>query len=191
MNKKIAVYCGASAGNLAIYHQAAQELGHYLATHHLELIYGGSRVGLMATLASTVLDDGGTVHGVITQELVDRGAAAQNLSELTIVPDMSQRKQTMLSLADGCIALPGGPGTLEEIIEAFSWARLGDNPNPCAFFNVNHYYDPLANLFDQMVQQGFLTSEHRTKLLFADQLPTIFNFMASYTPPTIRTDYQK
>lgn len=189
MIQKIAVYCGAATGNLPVYVKAATDLGRYLADHQLELVYGGGSVGLMAVLANTVIGAGGNVHGVMPKKLVDRGAAATNITDLTVVDNMSIRKQTMLDMADGCIALPGGPGTLEEIIEAYSWARIGDNPNPCALYNVNHYYDPLKTMFDQMVQQGFLTAEHRSKLLFADNLPEIFDFMNRYTPPTIRTNY--
>ncbi|WP_089108421.1 TIGR00730 family Rossman fold protein [Secundilactobacillus mixtipabuli] len=187
---KIAVYCGAATGNLPVYQEAATRLGHYLADHQLELVYGGGRVGLMHVLANTVIKAGGKVHGIMPKELVARGAAATNITDLTVVDSMSLRKQQMLELADGCIALPGGPGTLEEIVEAYSWARIGDNPNPCVFYNVNHYYDPLAAFFDQMVQQGFLTTEHREKLLFSNSLNEIFDFMNSYTPPTIRTNYQ-
>lgn len=189
MIQKIAVYCGAATGNSPVYVKAATDLGQYLADHRLELVYGGGSVGLMAVLANTVIEAGGKVHGVMPQKLVNRGAAATNITDLTVVNNMSIRKQTMLDMADGCIALPGGPGTLEEIIEAYSWARIGDNPNPCALYNVNHYYDPLKTMFDQMVQQGFLTAEHRSKLLFADNLPEIFDFINRYTPPTIRTNY--
>lgn len=189
MSQKIAVYCGAATGHSPVYIKAATHLGQYLAEHQLELVYGGGSVGLMAVLANAVMDAGGKVHGVMPKELVDRGAAAMNITDLTVVANMAIRKQTMLDMANGCIALPGGPGTLEEIIEAYSWARIGDNANPCAFYNVNHYYDPLKTMFDQMVQQGFLTAEHRSKVLFADDLPEIFNFMADYTPPTIRTNY--
>ncbi|MFD0897506.1 LOG family protein [Loigolactobacillus binensis] len=185
--KKIAVYCGAAAGNDPAYQQATIELGNYLAAHKLELVYGGGGVGLMGLLANQVLAAGGKVHGVMPQELVDRGAAFNKLTDLKIVANMSVRKQTMLTLADGCLALPGGPGTLEEIIEAFSWARLGNNPNPCVFYNVKGYYDPLKNMFDEMTTKEFLTTADRKKLLFSDSLTTIFAFMADYVPPKIRT----
>ncbi|WP_416354049.1 TIGR00730 family Rossman fold protein [Agrilactobacillus fermenti] len=185
--KKIAVYCGASTGNDPVYRQAAVDLGNFLVAHDLSLVYGGGGVGLMGVLARQVLDQGGQVDGVMPQELVDRGAAFDQLTNLTVVADMSTRKQTMLAMADGCIALPGGPGTLEEIIEAFSWARLGDNDNPCAFYNVAHYYDPLATMFDVMTTNEFLTKTDRKKLLFSDNLAQILTFMQTYTPPKIRT----
>ncbi len=184
--KRIAVYCGAASGNEKIYQDATLELADWLVSNNLELIYGGGRVGLMGMLATEVRSEGGYVHGIITQELFDRGTAFEDC-ELQIVSDMSVRKKRMLDLSDGCIALPGGPGTLEEIIEAFSWARLGDNENPSAFFNVNGYYDPLKNMFDQMTNKGFLSSEDREKLLFSDSLDQIHSFMESYVPPKIRT----
>ena len=185
--KRIAVYCGAAMGNDQAYQTATITLAHYLATHNLELVYGGGGVGLMGLLANEVLDAGGRVQGVMPKELYERSAAFPRLTNLKIVDNMAIRKATMLTLSDACIALPGGPGTLEEISEAFSWARIGDNPNPCIFFNVNGYYDPLQTMFDNMTEKGFLTVEDREKLLFSDSLDEIFKFIADYQPPKIRT----
>lgn len=184
--KKIAVYCGASSGNDKIYQDAALQLADWLVANDLELVYGGGKVGLMGMLANEVRSQDGIVHGVITQELYDRGTAFEDC-DLQIVSDMSVRKKTMLDLSDGCIALPGGPGTLEEIIEAFSWARLGDNNNPSVFFNVAGYYDPLKTMFDQMTAKEFLSAEDREKLLFSNSLDSIYQFMENYVPPKIRT----
>ncbi|KRK73751.1 hypothetical protein FC16_GL000596 [Loigolactobacillus coryniformis subsp. torquens DSM 20004 = KCTC 3535] len=185
--KRIAVYCGAAAGNDPAYQQATLQLADWLVANQLELVYGGGGVGLMGLLANEVLTAGGKVHGVMPKELADRGAALTKLTDLQIVANMSVRKQTMLTLADGCIALPGGPGTLEEIIEAFSWARIGDNDNPCVFYNVAGYYDPLRQMFDDMTAKGFLTPADRQKLLFSDSLAEILPFMNSYVPPKVRT----
>lgn len=99
---------------------------------------------------------------------------------------MSARKAEMMNISNGCIALPGGIGTLEEITQAFSWARLGDNPNPCVFYNVNGYYDLLAKMFDKMTSEGFLSAADRKKVLFSDSLDEIYTFMTNYTPPKIR-----
>lgn len=184
--KKVAVYCGASEGNEDIYKNSAVQLGEYLAKHNLELVYGGGGVGLMGLLANTVLDNGGVVHGIMPKELMERGASLDRLEDLEVVDNMSTRKKLMLERADGCIALPGGPGTLEEIVEAFSWARLGDNINPCVFYNVSGYYDPMKSMFDSMVNKEFLTSYDRDKLLFSDSLENIFEFMENYIPPKIR-----
>lgn len=185
--KYVAVYCGASTGNKLVYQAATQKLGHWLVDHQLNLVYGGGRVGLMGSLAAVVLADGGSVHGIMPEALFKRGAAATNLTELTIVESMTQRKQQMMAQAEACIALPGGPGTLEEISEAYSWTRIGANQNPCIFYNVDGFYDPLKVMFDQMVAAGFLTQTDRDKLLFSDSLPEIWSFIENYKPPRIRT----
>ncbi|MFD1470972.1 LOG family protein [Companilactobacillus mishanensis] len=184
--ERIAVYCGASEGNDDIYKDAAIKLADYLVDHKLDLVYGGGGVGLMGILAKEVLNKGGKVLGIMPHELVDRGAACDGLTVLKVVENMSVRKEKMLELSDGCIALPGGPGTLEEIIEAFSWARLGDNSNPCVFYNVDGYYDPLKQMFDDMTAKGFLTQEDNDKLFFSDSLDDIWMFMETYIPPKIR-----
>lgn len=187
--KKIAVYCGASTGHNPIYKRAATQLADWLVSRNVELVYGGGGVGLMGVISKRMLSRGGKVHGVMPKELVERVAELvelARLSDLTVVKNMSARKEEMMSLSDGCIALPGGPGTLEEMAQAFSWSLIGDNNNPCAFYNVNHYYDPLATMFDQMTINGFLSKADRNKLLFSDSLDEIHQFMANYVPPKIR-----
>ncbi|MBU7456420.1 TIGR00730 family Rossman fold protein [Leuconostoc fallax] len=188
--KKIAVYCGASTGNDNKYEDATIELGKWLVNNNFELIYGGGGVGLMGLLTQTVLDNGGKAHGIMPQNLYDRGAAHSHLTSLEIVPNMSVRKQYMLDRSDACIALPGGPGTLEEIIEAFSWARLGDNDNPCILYNVDRYYDPLKHMFTEMTKKGFLTEIDFNKLGFLNNLSDIMTFIETYNPPKIR-EYKK
>ncbi|MBM7616528.1 uncharacterized protein (TIGR00730 family) [Weissella uvarum] len=184
--KKIAVYCGATTGNDPKYEQATHELGIWLANNQFDLVYGGGGVGLMGLLAQTVLDNGGHVHGIMPQNLYDRGAAYNGLTSLEIVPDMSIRKQKMLEQSDACLALPGGPGTLEEIIEAFSWARIGDNENPCLLYNVAGYYNPLKQLLEEMVEKAFLTESDFQKLGFITQLDEIIPFIDAYIPPAVR-----
>jgi uncharacterized protein (TIGR00730 family) len=93
----------------------------------------------------------------------------------------------MLDLGDACIALPGGPGTLEEITEMISWSRVGQNPNPCVLFNENGFYDPLKDLYDHMVKSGFLSTQDREKTLFSNSLNEISEFIQEYTPPEVRT----
>ncbi|MGF3076372.1 TIGR00730 family Rossman fold protein [Facklamia sp. P12955] len=156
---KIAVYCGASHGNRTVYTQAAIAFGEWIATNNYELIYGGGKVGLMGDIANSVLSHGGKVTGVMPQFLLDREIAHQGLSDLVVVESMAQRKQKMLDLSDVCVALPGGPGTLEEIVEAISWSRVGQNTNPCIFMNVNGYYNGLQKVYQQMVEEGFLLTE--------------------------------
>ncbi|MGX7245475.1 LOG family protein [Enterococcus quebecensis] len=184
--KKIAVYCGASTGNKMIYQEQTKELGQWLTTNKYDLVYGGSDVGLMGILADTVLENGGNVFGVMPTILLDRELAHQNLTEMYIVNGMHERKQKMIDLADCYLALPGGPGTLEEISEVVSWGRIGAHQNPCIFFNVDGYYDLLADFFDKMVTDGFLTKEDREKIFFSDSLSEIKKFIDNYVPPVIR-----
>lgn len=100
---------------------------------------------------------------------------------------MDERKQKMLDLGNACIALPGGPGTLEEITEVVSWSRLGQNNNPCIFYNENDYYRPIQQFYDDMVQNDFLTVEDRSKILFSNSVDEIHSFITDYVPPIIRT----
>lgn len=141
----------------------------------------------MGVLAKTVLADHGYVHGIITESLASRDLSQENLSKLDVVNSMDARKRAMLDNSIASIALPGGPGTLEEISEAYSWTRIGDNDNPCIFYNVNHYYDSLEAFFDTMTQNEFLTETDRKKLLFSDSLDEITQFIDSYIPPKLRS----
>lgn len=188
--KKMAVYCGASVGTKPIYQERTKELGEWMGTHKYDLVYGGGNVGLMGVLADTVLANGGKAIGVMPTFLLERELAHQHITEMHIVNDMHERKRKMIDLADCYIALPGGPGTLEEISEVVSWGRVGEHQNPCIFFNVDGYYDLLADFFDKMVETGFLTAADRSKIFFSDDLKEIQQFITSYTPPKIRS-YKK
>lgn len=182
----IAVYCGASKGNNPVYQQAAIKLGKWIARNNNTLIYGGGKAGLMGILADSVLENSGRVIGIIPTFLQERELAHPNISEMRVVESMSERKAEMLSLSDACLALPGGPGTLEEITEVVSWARVGQNNNPCVFFNENDYYEPIKNFYDQMVSSDFLSIADRKKILFSNSLTEIDHFIENYTPPVVR-----
>lgn len=183
---KITVYCGASLGNNPAHQQATITLGKWIATEKHTLVYGGGDAGLMGLLANTVLENGGKVIGIMPAFLQERELAHKGLTEMITVQSMSERKLKMIELGDAYIALAGGPGTLEEIIEVISWARIGQNNNPCILFNSDGYYDALSTFFDNMVTQGFLTQADREKTLFSDDLKEISTFIANYTPPTVR-----
>lgn len=182
----MAVYCGASVGNKAIYQEQTKVLGQWMTKNKYDLVYGGGNVGLMGILADTVIDNGGKAIGVMPKFLMERELAHQAITEMHIVTDMHERKRKMIDLADCYLALPGGPGTLEEISEVVSWGRVGEHQNPCVFFNVEGYYDLLAEFFDKMVHDGFLTETDRAKIFFSDDLDEIQAFIATFTPPTIR-----
>lgn len=185
--KRIAVYCGASDGINPIYVEAAKHLGRWLVKNDCDLVYGGGQFGLMGTIAREVLKNGGKVYGILPKELADRGAALDTITDLKIVDNMSIRKRMMFDMSDAFIALPGGPGTLEEISEVYSWSIIGDNDRPCVLYNVNHYYDPLKTMYDQMSQQSFLTNQAHQKLLFSSSLTEIGDFMQNYVQPKVRT----
>lgn len=183
--QKIAVYCGSSMGSEKRYQDAALEIGQWLVNKQMGLVYGGGRFGLMGILANQVLDLKGDVIGVVPKNLADLGMILDRLADVRVVADISERKKLMLALSDGAIALPGGPGTLEEIVDAFSWMRIGDNNKPCAFYNIDGYYDDIKAMFIKMVKLGFLTQQDFDKLLFSDSLAEIYQFMVTYEPPVL------
>lgn len=169
----ITVYCGASAGSEPIYEQKASELGQWLAAHDITLVYGGGRTGLMGKLANAVLANGGKAIGVIPEFLKTAEEVHTGLTRLITVNTMSQRKDTMLQMGDAFIALPGGAGTLEEIAEAISAARLGRHAKPCILYNIHGCYDHLEKLFDHMVRAGFLNQAGREKANFVTSIEGI------------------
>ncbi|TGA98882.1 TIGR00730 family Rossman fold protein [Sporolactobacillus shoreae] len=185
--KRVAVFCGSSSGDKAIYLDKARQLGYWLADREIELVYGGATVGLMGACADAVLERGGKVIGVIPELLQQREIAHSHLSELYVVSSMHERKAKMMELADGFIALPGGTGTMEEIFEAITWGQIGLHRKPCAFYNIGGYYDLLTVFLDQMVHSQFLSSENRNKIIIADFIESIERQFESYIPPKVKT----
>lgn len=188
--KNITVYCGASKGNSIIYEEHMNKLVNWIIQENHQIVYGGGKVGLMGTLANNVLKNGGKVIGVMPHFLKEREIAHPSLTHIIYTHDMSERKKKMIELGDVYLAFPGGPGTLEEIVEVISWARLGEHRNPCILYNINHYYDSLRDMYDKMVDEGFLTVEDREKILFSNSIEEINTFIESYVPPKIR-EYKK
>lgn len=163
--KRIAIFCGSNVGDNPIYIQAAKAMGKALVDQQIELVYGAGNVGLMGIIADEVLKHGGQVIGVIPQKLVEMEVAHHGITRLEIVDTMHERKALMAELSDAFIAMPGGIGTLEEIIEVFTWTQLGYHQKPCALLNTNGYYDALINFLDNMVTSQFLKPYHRESLL--------------------------
>lgn len=178
----ICVYCGSSPGNRDDYARAAKSLAAALTERDLTLVYGGASKGIMGVLADSVLKLGGRVIGVIPRALRDKEIAHPNLSELHVVASMHERKALMAELADGFIALPGGFGTLEEIIETVTWAQLGFHNKPCGLLNVAGYYEPLLAFINLSVAEGFVRHEHRTMLMVEERPETLLESFASYQP---------
>jgi uncharacterized protein (TIGR00730 family) len=136
-----------------------------LVEREIELVYGGGNIGLMGVLADTVLERGGRAIGVIPESLMAKEVCHSGLTELRIVSSMHERKALMSDLSDGFVALPGGFGTLEEFCEVVTWSQLGLQSKPCGLLNVENYYDPLLELFDHAVREGFLREENRSLVL--------------------------
>lgn len=180
---KVAVFCGSSSGSDPVFEAGARAMGKALAKAGHTLVFGGGKVGLMGILADTVLAHGGEVIGVIPRMLKDREVAHTGVTELFVVEDMHQRKARMNSLAQAFIAMPGGPGTLEEIFEVWTWAQLGYHEKPCAFYNVAGYYDQLFAFFDTMRDNAFLKPVYRDMLIVGDSPEGILERFADYTSP--------
>ena len=177
---KITVFCGANNGKSELYIKNATELGEWIADNNHTLVYGGGKIGLMGVIADTVLENRGGVIGIMPQFLVDREISHTGITEFIIVDDMSDRKTKLVDFGDVFIALPGGPGTLEEISQVISWVRVGKKDAPCILMNVDGYYDFLEQYFDKMVEEGFLTKGDREKTLFTDNIEEMERFIFNY-----------
>ena len=164
----VCVFSGASQGNRPEYRVAARQVGDTLARKGIRLVYGGSGVGTMGELANAALAAGGTVIGVIPRILVEREQAHQGLTQLHIVNSLHQRTAMMANLSDAFIALPGGLGTLDQILEMLTWSQLGIQHKPCGFLNINHYYAKLIEFLDIVCAEGFLHENFRKMTLVAD-----------------------
>jgi uncharacterized protein (TIGR00730 family) len=153
---RVCVFCGASSGRLPEYAEAARALGTELARRGLGLVYGGGRVGLMGAVADAALAGGGEVIGVIPQELVERELAHGGLTELRVVGSLHERKALMAELSDAFVALPGGFGTLDELLEQLTWSQLGLHEKPIGLFDVQEYWRPLIALARHATDEGFV-----------------------------------
>ena len=185
--KSVAVFCGSSMGASPSYKEGAIELGQELAKQGITLIYGGASVGIMGTVADAVLESGGKVIGVLPKMLEDREIAHRGLTELIVVNSMHERKTKMSELAEGFIALPGGPGTMEEFFEIFTWAQLGLHGKPCGILNINGYFDLMLQFFRHMNEQQFLQDKYASMVL-ADTGPAgLLDKFQAYQPPSVKT----
>jgi uncharacterized protein (TIGR00730 family) len=171
--RKICVYCGSGPGNDPAYLKAAREFGEILAREKIELIYGGGNVGLMGEIAHAVLAEGGKVTGIIPEFLVAREHAKGNVDHLIVTRDMHERKRKMFELADAFVALPGGVGTLEELVEQLTWAQLGQHKKPILVANIKDFWQPLSALIDHMKRIKFIRDDLDFSLLVANEVADI------------------
>lgn len=159
-NRSLCVYCGSSPGADPAFKDAAQALGKNLADHQLRLVYGGGDKGLMGALAESVLAHGGEVLGIIPEFLLksEQGQQAENIAgaEMIVVPDMHTRKRMMFEESDAFLAMPGGIGTLEELVEVLTWAQLRRHQKPVGLLNINDFWSPYVELVQHMADAGFL-----------------------------------
>ena len=156
----VCVYSASSTKIDPVYFQAAEELGRLLAEHHIRLINGAGSIGLMCSVADAVLKNGDEVTGVIPHFMVEQNWHHTGLTELIEVESMHERKQKMANLSDGIIALPGGCGTLEELLEIITWKQLGLYLNPIIILNVNAFFDPLLEMLEKAIEENFMRQQH-------------------------------
>jgi uncharacterized protein (TIGR00730 family) len=183
--RRICVYAGSNPGTDPAYADAARELAALLAERGIGLVYGGGHVGLMGVLADTALAAGGEVIGVMPQALIDREIGHTGVTELRVVGSMHERKALMAELSDAFVAVPGGIGTLEELIEVYTWSQLGIHAKACGVLNVAGYYDHLAAFLDHAVEAGFLRPQHRAVLSVASSPADLLDRLAAYEPPVV------
>lgn len=165
--KRVCVFCGSSSGNKPSYHRAAIQLGKELVERNIDLVYGGGSIGLMGLISQAVYDGGRHVLGVIPETLMPREITGETVGEVRPVSDMHQRKAEMARQADAFIALPGGYGTLEELLEVITWAQLGIHDKPVGLLNVDGYYDSLLSFIDKAVDEGFIAPSARQIIISA------------------------
>ena len=165
----ICVYCGSGTGADPAYTEAARTLGRTMAESDLRLVYGGGSVGLMGTVARAVLDAGGAVTGIIPRFLQNRERRMDDLTETIVTEDMHARKMLMFERADAFVALPGGVGTLEELVEQMTWVQLGRHQKPVLIANIGGFWDPLIELLDHMKRERFIRSGMEVSCLVADR----------------------
>ena len=173
----ITVYLGANKGNNPKLEEAVRQLGTYIGKSGNTLVYGGSKSGLMGCLAESSLKQGGKVIGVEPQFFIDEGLEFDEITELIVTKDMSERKSKMIELGDAFIAFPGGTGTLEEIAEVMSKVSLKHLDAPCIIYNLNGYYDDFKNLLNRMIKEGLSSEERQQGIYFAKDLNEIIDIL--------------
>ncbi|HEY0868237.1 MAG TPA: TIGR00730 family Rossman fold protein [Fimbriimonas sp.] len=192
--KCLAVFCGSNPGRRPVYLKAARQVGAVLARRSVRIVTGGGRIGMMGAVADAALAAGGEVVGIIPKHLVEWEVAHGGLTELRVVETMHQRKAMMAEMSDGFLALPGGYGTFEEFCEVLTWSQLGLHPKPCALLNVAGFYDPLTQLFDHAVLEGFVRQEHRALVLQSELIEPLLDQLEAFRPVSVakwREEYRR
>lgn len=179
----VCIYCGSNRGRREVYAHAARRTGEALARRGLHLVYGGGRTGMMGLLADAVLSGGGSVTGVVPDQLFRPDSVHGGLSALHVVKTMHERKALMMQLSDALVALPGGLGTLEEICEVLAWGQLGLHAKPCGLLNVAGYFDRYCAFLDHALAEGFIQRRHRDMLFMEENIETLLDRFSRYAAP--------
>ena len=183
--EKICVFCGSSDGNDVAITLAAEQLGRLLAEREITLVYGAAKIGVMGSIAQSVLDQHGKVIGIIPEFLQKKEVVHLGLTQLITTTNMHDRKLKMQEVSDGFIAMPGGLGTLEELFEILTWLQLGLHSKPIGLLNVNGFYDDLLQLFENMVRKGFVSMENYEMLLVDSEANRLLDKMVQFKAPEI------
>ncbi|GAV67832.1 Lysine_decarbox domain-containing protein [Cephalotus follicularis] len=180
--KRVCVFCGSSPGKNPSYQLAAIQLGKQLVDRNIDLVYGGGSIGLMGLISQAVYDGGRHVLGVIPKTLMPKEITGETVGEVKTVSCMHQRKAEMARQADAFIALPGGYGTLEELLEVITWAQLGIHDKPVGLLNVDGYYNSLLSFIDKAVDEGFITPAARNIIVSAQTDHELMCKLEEYVP---------
>lgn len=185
--KNITIFCGAGAGQKPEYKQSALDLGKFLASHNIGVVYGGGATGMMGAVADGAISNGGYVKGIIPQFLIDREVAHDGVDEMIIVETMHERKAALEAHGDGIIMLPGGAGTLEEFFEIFTWGQLGLHEKPIGILNVAGYFDELIVLMEKLIDEGFLEARFRNLVQVETDPARLLEGFKTFKPLSTRT----
>ena len=180
--RSLCVFCGSRPGTIPAYTEEAYALGQYLARAEIQVVYGGSALGVMGAVADGALSEGGQVVGILPEGLASREKAHQGVTELVVVRSMHERKSLMEARSDGFIALPGGLGTLEELCEITTWAQLGIHRKPVGLLNTRGFFDGFIAFLSHATAQGFLLTEHRDLLLVHEGVQDLVEEMKAFKP---------
>ena len=181
----VAIYCGSNDGRVESYKQFATKLGKVLAKRKINLVYGGTNKGLMGILANSAIEKGAHVTGVITERLKAKNQVHPNLSMIETYPTMQSRKARMIELADACIMMPGGIGTLEEFMEVWTLNQLGETSKPLGVLNIDNYFRNLIAFIEHMIAERFLPSAHRNGIVVNPDPEELINLLVKFSPVTV------
>jgi uncharacterized protein (TIGR00730 family) len=179
--KRICVFCGSQSGSREVYGEQARALGRAMAERGIGLVYGGGGIGMMGAVADAVIEARGEVIGVIPYALASKEQARRDV-DMRVVNTMHERKAMMAELSDAFIAMPGGFGTLEEMMETITWGQLGIHQKPVGLLNVAGYYDPLLAMIDRAVEEGFILQRYRNLFVASSGVDELFDLMLKFQP---------